>query len=109
MKLFSLLFLAALIFPALAFGQTVTITGDTGASVTLDLDATAQTVYARLKANPDFGSRIVEVLVQDWLKHHKQIFTKADGLAVEERLEALSSTDKDKVMDQLALCEAGPC
>jgi len=109
MSLIGVLLGVVLMFPAFAMGQTVTIDTDTDATVSLSLDAAAQATYARIKADPNFDAAIIKQLIEDWLTHHQSMYAKADGVDVHDRLEALSATDKAKVMDQLGLCESGSC
>ena len=107
MKFFTLLFFVALIFPALAFGQVVTIQADTGATVTLALDALAQTTHTKIKV--DHGVNFLAVLAQLSLVEHRKQDLREDRTNFQNRLKALSLTDEAKIRALLAQCELGPC
>ena len=106
-KLMGVLLLAFMLIPAVSFAQTVRVTADDGVNITLSLDASAQTTYAQTKV--DHGALIVKELLELWLQDHGKKYERASMESDHNRMEALSSADKQKVMDLMALCEAGSC
>ena len=107
MKLIVTIMFGFLLIPALALSQEVTIASDSGANVNLTLDQAAQNIYAKAKA--ELGDDILQIMIEDWIKYHERRYEKNDMVKMSDRLKALSMADKQKIMDQIAACAAGPC
>jgi len=109
MKTLVAVVLAVFLFlaPTSVLAGQVNMTVDTGTVITMTLDQKAADTYARLKA--DHGDTIVEQLVQGWMQDHENRYGVSDAKDVSKRMDALTPANKQKVMDQLGLCEAGSC
>jgi hypothetical protein len=73
----------------------------------MTLTPLGKVTYDRVKAEQ--GDRIAEEVINLWLLDHARHYAKEDAEDMNSRLDKLSATDKQKVLDQLNLCEQGSC
>ena len=100
-----------LLIPTLAFSQadflSVDTFSDAGSTIIITLTPLGKVTYDRVKAEQ--GDRIAEEKINLWLLDYARHYAKEDAENMNQRLKSLSLADKQKVMDQLNLCEQGSC